>query len=221
METESTVTQTYLYITVSHKTADEMAAQYGFNEEQKEYLAELLVDENNSLWSQVLYGITGTDDQIVTVALSQIGNMGGEPYWSWYGFNSRVEWCACFVSWCANECGYIDAGVIPKYAGCVNGVQWFKDRGQWLDNSAEPAPGMIIFFDWADESGQDGLSDHTGIVQRWKTAEFTRSRATPGILFVRTAIRLDIMRYSAMVRLPIDRKVKKRAACLNAGGLIT
>lgn len=132
----------------------------------KEYLAELLADENNSLWSQVLYGITGTDDQIVTVALSQIGTMGGDPYWSWYGFNSRVEWCACFVSWCANECGYIDAGVIPKYAGCVNGVQWFKDRGQWLDNSAEPTPGMIIFFDWADESGQDGLSDHTGIVQK-------------------------------------------------------
>ena len=90
---------------------------------------------------------------------------GVDPYWSWYGFNSRVEWCACFVSWCANECGYIDAGVIPKYAGCVNGVQWFKDRGQWLDNSAEPTPGMIIFFDWAS-GGQDGLSDHTGIVQK-------------------------------------------------------
>ena len=166
VETESTVTQTYLYITVSHKTAEEMAAQYGFNEEQKGYLAELLADENNSLWSQVLYGITGGDGQIVTVALSLVGNVGGQPYWSWYGFNSRVEWCACFVSWCANECGYIDAGVIPKYAGCVNGVQWFKDRGQWLDGSAEPAPGMIIFFDWADESGQDGLSDHTGIVQK-------------------------------------------------------
>ena len=143
-----------------------MAAQYGFNEEQKGYLAELLADENNYLWSQVLYGITGGDGQIVTVALSLVGNVGGQPYWSWYGFNSRVEWCACFVSWCANECGYIDAGVIPKYAGCVNGVQWFKDRGQWLDGSAEPAPGMIIFFDWADESGQDGLSDHTGIVQK-------------------------------------------------------
>ena len=166
VETESTVTQTYLYITVSHKTAEEMAAQYGFNEEQKGYLAELLADENNYLWSQVLYGITGGDGQIVTVALSLVGNVDGQPYWSWYGFNSRVEWCACFVSWCANECGYIDAGVIPKYAGCVNGVQWFKDRGQWLDGSAEPAPGMIIFFDWADESGQDGLSDHTGIVQK-------------------------------------------------------
>lgn len=114
VETESTVTQTYLYITVSHKTAEEMAAQYGFNEEQKGYLAELLADENNYLWSQVLYGITGGDGQIVTVALSLVGNVGGQPYWSWYGFNSRVEWCACFVSWCANECGYIDAGVIPN-----------------------------------------------------------------------------------------------------------
>ena len=166
VQTETTVTETFLYITVSHKTVDEMASMYGFNQEQKDYLAELLKDENNMLWSQVLYGIGYSDDQIVTVALSQVGNVGGQPYWSWYGFNSRVEWCACFVSWCANECGYIDAGVIPKYAGCVNGVQWFKDRGQWLDGSAEPAPGMIIFFDWADESGQDGLSDHTGIVQK-------------------------------------------------------
>ena len=166
VETETTVTQTYLYITVSHKTAEEMAAQYGFDEEQKEQLAELLAEENRSLWSAVLYGIYTEDGAIVSVALSQVGNVGGEPYWSWYGFDSRVEWCACFVSWCANECGYIDTGVIPKYAGCVNGVQWFKDRGQWLDNSAEPAPGMIIFFDWDDENGQDGLSDHTGIVEK-------------------------------------------------------
>ena len=170
VQTETTVTRTYLYITVSHKTVDEMAAQYGFNQEQKDYLTELLQDKNNSLWSSVLYGITASDDQIVTVALSQIGNVGGEPYWSWYGFGSRVEWCACFVSWCANECGYIDTGVIPKFAGCVNGVQWFKDRGQWMDGSAEPVPGMIIFFDWDSPDGssgpQDGLSDHTGIVQK-------------------------------------------------------
>ena len=166
VETETTVTQTYLYITVSHKTAEEMAAQYGFDEEQKEQLAELLDEENRSLWSAVLYGIYTEDGAIVSVALSQVGNVGGEPYWSWYGFSSRVEWCACFVSWCANECGYIDTGVIPKYAGCVDGVQWFKDRGQWMDGSAEPAPGMIIFFDWNDENGQDGLSDHTGIVEK-------------------------------------------------------
>ena len=170
IQTETTVTRTYLYITVAHKTVDEMASQYGFNQEQKDYLTELLKPENNSLWAAALYGINYSDDQIVTVALTQIGNVGGDPYWSWYGFGSRVEWCACFVSWCANECGYIDTGVIPKYAGCVNGVQWFKDRGQWVDGSAEPAPGMIIFFDWDSPDGssgpQDGLSDHTGIVQK-------------------------------------------------------
>ena len=162
VQTETTVTETFLYITVSHKTVDEMAAMYGFTQEQKDYLAELLKDENNQLWSQVLYGIGYSDDQIVTVALSQVGNVGGQPYWSWYGFDSRVEWCACFVSWCANECGYIDAGIIPKYAGCVNGVQWFRDRGQWADGSYEPSPGTIIFFDWEG----DGVTDHTGIVQK-------------------------------------------------------
>ena len=139
-----------------------MASMYGFNQEQKDYLAELLKDENNQLWSQVLYGIGYSDGQIVTVALSQVGNVGGQPYWSQYGFDSRVEWSACFVSWCANECGYIDFGIIPKYAGCVNGAQWFKGRGQWADRNYEPAPGTIIFFDWEG----DGVTDHTGIVQK-------------------------------------------------------
>ena len=63
----------------------------------------------------------------------------------------------------------VDTGVVPKYAGCVNGVQWFKDRGQWIDGSAEPVPGMIIFFDWDNKGSsgpQDGQSDHTGIVQK-------------------------------------------------------
>ena len=136
--------------------------------EQKEQLAELLA-QDNSMWAAVLYGIYGVDDQIVAVALSQVGNVGGEPYWSWYGFGSRVEWCACFVSWCANECGYIDTGVIPKFAGCVNGVQWFRERGQWADNAMEPSPGMIIFFDWDNRGSsgpQDGQSDHVGIVQK-------------------------------------------------------
>ena len=166
VETEVTITRTYLYITVSHKTAEEMADQFGFNEDQREQMAELLADENNSLWSQVLYGITGGDGEIVTVALSQVGNIGGEPYWSWYGFGSRVEWCACFVSWCANECGYIEAGVIPKFAACASqGVPWFQERGLWQDNSYEPRPGDIIFFDW-DDGGQDGQSDHVGIVEK-------------------------------------------------------
>lgn len=168
IEEEVEETTVYLYITVSHKTVEEMMAQYGFTEDQKAQVAELL-SQDSSMWASVLYGIYGADDQIVAVALSQLGNVGGEPYWSWYGFGSRVEWCACFVSWCADQCGYIETGVIPKYAGCVNGVNWFKDRGQWADNDIEPAPGMIIFFDWDNKGSsgpQDGESDHTGIVER-------------------------------------------------------
>lgn len=146
VETTESVTRTYLYIRVTHKTPDEMAQQYGFTDEQKEQLRELLSDKNKKMWNGVLYGYTASGEDIVSVALSQLGNKGGEPYWRWYGFGSRVEWCCCFVSWCANECGYIDAGVIPKYAGTSTGVNWFKERGQWLDGSAEPSPGMIIFY---------------------------------------------------------------------------
>ena len=169
VETATTVTRTYLYITVGHKTAEEMADRFNFTDNQRQQLSELLAEENRRLWSAVLYGIYSGDDAIVTVALSQVGNAGGQLYWSWYGFDSRVEWCACFVSWCADQCGYIDSGVIPKFAGCVNGVQWFKDRGQWQDGSFEPSPGQIIFFDWDNKGSsgpQDGQSDHVGIVQK-------------------------------------------------------
>ena len=102
-------------------------------------------------------------DAIVDVALSQVGNVGGEPYWSWYGFTNHVEWCACFVSWCADQCGYLDSGTYPKFSGCVFGMQWFQQRSLWLDSSTEPAPGMLIFFDWAT---QDGVPDHVGIVEK-------------------------------------------------------
>lgn len=98
---------------------------------------------------------------IVELALSQVGQQGGQPYWSWYGFNGRVEWCACFVSWCANECGYIEAGIIPKFALCSSGSDWFKAQGQWQDRYYEPIAGDIIFFAW----GADGTVDHVGIVE--------------------------------------------------------
>ncbi len=169
IEEEVEVTTTTLYITVTHKTADEMADAYNFTADQRAQLAELLAEENRSMWSSALYGIGVGDGEIVVVALSQLGNVGGQPYWSWYGFNSRVEWCACFVSWCANECGYLDAGVIPRTAGCIFGSNWFKDRGLWQDNSYEPRPGDIIYFDWNNKGGsgpQDGLADHVGIVEK-------------------------------------------------------
>lgn len=104
---------------------------------------------------------TGTGSQaIVQVALTQEGN-GGDTYWSWYGFSSREEWCACFVSWCADQCGYIEAGVIPKFSLCSAGMEWFESQGQFMDGSYVPATGDLVFFDW----GNDGSVDHVGIVE--------------------------------------------------------
>lgn len=91
VETITTVTHTYLYITVSHKTAEEMADRFNFNADQRQQLSELLAEENRSMWSAVLYGIYSGDDAIVTVpcrrsamwAVSPIGHgMDLTPVWS-------------------------------------------------------------------------------------------------------------------------------------------
>ena len=160
VEETQTVERTRLVISISGKTAQQMAEEYGFDEKQLGYVTELLSEEYSDLWVSLSVPGTGSDD-IVAVALSQVGNVGGQPYWNWYGFSYRVEWCACFVSWCADQCGYIDAGILPKFAGVYGGIAWFKERGQWLDNSAIPEPGMIAFFDWAG----DDAPDHVGIVE--------------------------------------------------------
>ena len=95
---------------------------------------------------------------VVDIAKSQVGNVGGQPYWSWYGFNSRVEWCACFVSWCYGQMGLSE----PRFAACQSqGVPWFQSHGQWgARGYADIAPGDAIFFDW----DLDGSADHVGIV---------------------------------------------------------
>ena len=118
----------------------------------------------NSTPSEDLSGvhfINGTrpgNTAVVDIAKSQVGNVGGYPYWSWYGFNGRVEWCACFVSWCYNQMGLSE----PRFAGCTSGgMAWFTSHGQWGDrNYTNIAPGDAIFFDW-DNSGD---ADHVGIV---------------------------------------------------------
>ena len=108
---------------------------------------------------------SGGNQAIVEVALTQLGNEGGQPYWSWYGFSGRVEWCACFVSWCADQCGYLDSGIIPRFSLCSDGVDWFSGNGQWQGKDYEPKAGDIIFFDWNND-GQDGGADHVGIVEK-------------------------------------------------------
>lgn len=111
-----------------------------------------------------IYNSDAWNSDLVTIAISQLGNKGGQPYWSWYGFNERVAWCACFVSWCANQCGYIDKGIIPKFSACNDGIAWFKEKKQWIEPTDIPLVGDLIFFDWND-GGQDGSSDHVGIVE--------------------------------------------------------
>ena len=122
-------------------------------------MAELLSDEYADLWTMLSVG--GGSDDIVAVAQSQLGNVGGQLYWNWYGFSNRVSWCACFVSWCADQCGYIETGTFPKFSYCDTGIAWFRTQGQWQDGSYIPSPGNIIFFDW---DGND-VSDHVGIVE--------------------------------------------------------
>ena len=100
------------------------------------------------------------DKPIIKVAMEQLGNKGGEPFWSWYGFKNREEWCALFVSWCEDQCGYLKSEAAPKFAIVSDGADWFVLRDQWRLMGDTPEPGDLIFFDW----NQDGGRDHVGIV---------------------------------------------------------
>jgi len=158
---EKTIYRT-LYINVNGKSVDTMMVQYGYTDIQKEQVETLLRDEYVAMWTSVIYGISIGTEGIVQIALSQVGNVGGEPYWRWYGLNYRAEWCAIFVSWVANEAGYIEAGIIPKFAYVPTGEYWFKERGLWKNPGYIPKPGDIIFFDWE----VDGKVNHVGIVEK-------------------------------------------------------
>jgi len=106
--------------------------------------------------------IVGTGDTaIVEVAKAQIGNVGGAKFWKWYGFSNHVHWCACFVSWCADQCGYIDEGIYPKFAIVGDGASWFKSHHRWAGGGYTPHPGDTIFFDFEG----DGELDHVGLVE--------------------------------------------------------
>ena len=107
---------------------------------------------------QFVNGTRPGNPQLVELAKGQVGNVGGAPYWSWYGFDSRVAWCACFVSWCYGQAGLSE----PHFAACQSqGVPWFTSHGQWGARGYENiAPGDAIFFDWDG----DGSADHVGLV---------------------------------------------------------
>ena len=138
--------------------SQEQAAAHGWSGYgDPEYVPHVMRYYSGGGWFTGLFG----NGQLVTIAKSQLGNEGGEKFWSWYGFDSREEWCGCFVSWCADQAGLIQKGAVPKFSLCTAGVDWFQEKGKWQSGGNVPIPGTIIFFDW----NHDGSSDHVGIVE--------------------------------------------------------
>ena len=167
---EETSTKTILHIKISHLSATEEANKLSFNTEQKAQLNELLDTKNASLWAEILRGVGLGSNELVNLALSQLGNKGGEKFWRWAGLSKRCEWCALFVSWCGDQTGLRAAGQIPYFSFVSDGVAFYKNKGKWIDGSEVNSsncdkliqPGMIIFFDWEP----DGKPNHVGIVTK-------------------------------------------------------
>ena len=138
--------------------SQEQAAAHGWSGYgDPEYVPHVMRYYSGGGWFSGLFG----NGQLVTIAKSQLGNEGGEKFWSWWGFTERQEWCACFVSWCADQAGLIQKGAVSKFSLCTAGVDWFQEKGKWQSGGNVPTPGTIIFFDW----DHDGASDHVGIVE--------------------------------------------------------
>lgn len=172
--TEKKITKTILHIKTTHKTAEQQATALSFNVKQLAEMRELLDVKNASLWSQILKGIGSGSNELVNLALSQLGNKGGEKYWRWAGSSKRIAWCALFVSWCADKTGLRASGQIPYFSFVGDGVHWFKTKGKWIKGSEVNSsnydnlirPGMLIFFDWLEDGKRDGHGDHVGIVTK-------------------------------------------------------
>lgn len=102
--------------------------------------------------------------ELLAKAVSQIGykespsGSNNVKYWDWYGSLQGNPWCDCFVSWCADQIGA--GNIIGKYAYCPSHVNYFKQKGWWLDREEKPQPGDIIFF------SNGSRACHVGIVEK-------------------------------------------------------
>lgn len=83
-----------------------------------------------------------------------IGNYESNPGWNQY-----TPWCACFLSWAADQKKASIDGDPPRFAKVDDGMKLFRDD-QWRDSSATPIPGDYVFFDWDG----DRDPDHVGAV---------------------------------------------------------
>ena len=98
--------------------------------------------------------------QIVEAAQNELNDadktVGGYRYKNWYGMDAN--WCAMFVSYCADKCGFIEKGIMPKTASVAASKQWYINNNLYHDAASGyvPKAGDIIIFG-------NGMS-HTGIV---------------------------------------------------------
>ncbi len=146
-----------------------------------EHQRKLLLEQDFASYSNMREWVLSFGSQAEVLEPDELrADLLQQAYWSWYGFSHRVDWCAIFVSWCANECGYIDARVIPKFAGCVQDSRWFKERGLWQDKrrAIRQAPGMWCFLTGmirADfPARRMGCPTMWTSWKRWKMAESIR-----------------------------------------------
>jgi hypothetical protein len=127
-------------------------------EESTNKVEEEIKTPMTEIWCKNPLSTTEGLHPIVLEARTHLGNVNGELFWKWYGFNSYTAWCACFVSYCASETN-VD---IPKFAWVPNGEQYFKSIDKWeTPENYIPKSGDIIFFvynDWPEAC-------HVGIVE--------------------------------------------------------
>lgn len=98
--------------------------------------------------------------------------IGGKGYFSeWYignyadhpGWNQYTPWCACFLSWAADQKKASIDGDPPRFANVDTGMEGFQKSGKWRnpnDEKNKPIPGDYVFFDWDG----DRDPDHVGAV---------------------------------------------------------
>lgn len=87
-----------------------------------------------------------------------IGNYADHPGWNQY-----TPWCACFLSWAADQMKNSIDGDPPRFANVDTGMEGFQKSGKWRnpnDANNKPIPGDYVFFDWDGDSNPD----HVGAV---------------------------------------------------------
>lgn len=104
--------------------------------------------------------------------------IGGSGYFSkWYiggyeghpGWNQYTPWCACFLSWAADQQKASINGDPPSFADVDKGMADFQNNRKWRepnDEENKPIPGDYVFFDWDGRNDPDGGKDpdHVGAV---------------------------------------------------------